>query len=152
MHSRSNASHHRIIVKFHSAHIIDRVQNDFENPVIIFCVYPVLSTVTTQAVLMLIWMCPETPNMELPRQFEDDHRTVARCMVHVRFLVSLSKSNVLIASSCFVERMRCFLQRYRGKIYRDALKPRCTISCIKKILSKKDEACKCRPVGFLACW
>ena len=58
--------HHRIIVKFDRSHVIHCVQNDSENLVIIFYVYPVLSTVTIQAFEMLILEFPESPNMKLP--------------------------------------------------------------------------------------
>lgn len=57
---------HKVNVKFDRSHVIPCVQNDSENLVIIFCVYPGLSTVTIQAFEMLIWECPESPNMKLP--------------------------------------------------------------------------------------
>jgi hypothetical protein len=53
------------------------MQAHTKNAVIIFCVYPVLTTITAQAFQVLIWVSPESPNMELSRQFADDDRAVS---------------------------------------------------------------------------
>ena len=62
--------HNRTVIKLLCAHIIYRVQNHAENPVIIFRVYPVLATVTAQAFQMLIWESPESPYMNPPSSLQ----------------------------------------------------------------------------------
>lgn len=79
MYTRAYPSHHRIIVKFHRSHGVNRMQNHAENPVNIFSVYLDLSIATSPAFKVLIWMRPESPNIELPRQRANDHRTIAWC-------------------------------------------------------------------------
>jgi hypothetical protein len=77
MYPRSYPTHHRIFIKFHRSHVVNRVHNHAKNPVII-SVYPFLSTVTAKAFQMLIWASPESPNMKIPRELANDHRTIAR--------------------------------------------------------------------------
>ena len=67
MYPRSYPTHHRIIIKFHRSHVVNRVHNHAQNPVII-SVYTFLSAVTAQAFQMLIWVSPESPNMKIPRK------------------------------------------------------------------------------------